>query len=78
MMGSLTAAAVVTLVQGPAARRQRQLGCGYFATTLGRQVIFPRSEGCPALTDAPPLPRVARVDETPSLCRGATNRRRPR
>ena len=45
MMGWLIVAAVVALVFGLAAWRQRQLSRGGFATTLGRLVAFPRRPG---------------------------------
>ena len=77
-MGWLIVAAVVVVVLGLAAWRQRQLTrCG-FATTLGRLVLFPRSAGSATLADAPSLPRGARVDETSSSFHDATNRWRQR
>ena len=78
MMGWLVVAAVVVVVLGLAAWRQRQLSRGGFATTLGRLVVFARSAASAALADAPALSRGARVDETSSSCHDATNRWRQR
>ena len=78
MTGWLIVAAVVVVVLGLAAWRQRQLSRGGFTTTLWRLVVFARSAGSAALADAPSLPRGARVDETSSSCHDATNRWRQR
>jgi hypothetical protein len=78
MMGWLITAAVVVVVLGLAAWRQRQLSRGGFATTLGPLVVSPASAGSAALADALSLPRGARVGETSSSCHDATNRWRQR